>query len=327
MTNAVENAFSFAAAARILGLPESKLRYWSQSGFVGPSLRRNGRQVYSFQDLVGVRAAKELVERGFQPAQIRRALEQVRAKLPALDRPLERLRVTWDGSALALVDEGGTFEVTGQRRFDFELSDLAMRATEVLALSGAPTSADIGAAETADKRAGDDETGLAATSAYAWFARGLEAEASGKDDGLADAETNYRKALALDPGLAAAHTNLGGLAYRRGELGEACAEFDAALALDPEQPEARYNRATILYRRGEVEEAASELRRVVAHNPWFTDAYFNLATALEKLGSRRQAALHLGRYVDLEMQAEAPNDLWLDEAQARLQRLSVENEA
>jgi len=81
MTTAIEHEYGFSAAARILGLSESKLRYWSQSGFVGPSLRRAGRQVYSFQDLVSVRAAKELVDRGFQPAAIRKALEQVRTKL------------------------------------------------------------------------------------------------------------------------------------------------------------------------------------------------------------------------------------------------------
>jgi tetratricopeptide (TPR) repeat protein len=324
MTTAHDNAFSFAAAARILGLPESKLRYWSQSGFVGPSLRRYGRQVYSFQDLVSVRAAKELVERGFQPAQIRKALEQVRAKLPALDRPLEKLRVTWDGSSLALVDDGGTFEVSGQRRFDFGLSDLAVRATEVLALSDVrPSGAEASTQAPSTQAPSVQASGVRC--AYDWFASGLAKEA--EPDGSAAAEADYRKALALDPGLAAAHTNLGGLAYRRGDLGEACAEFEAALALDPEQPEARYNRATILYRRGEIEDATSELRRVVAQNPWFADAHFNLATALEKLGSKRQAAQHLGRYIDLEMQAEAPNDVWLDEAQARLQRLGVDASA
>lgn len=329
MTTAHDNAFSFAAAARILGLPESKLRYWSQSGFVGPSLRRQGRQVYSFQDLVSVRAAKELVERGFQPAQIRKALEQVRAKLPALDRPLEKLRVTWDGSSLALVDSGGTFEVSGQRRFDFGLSDLAVRATEVLALSDARLGTAEPSAQAPTTQASTSQApsthASSARCAYDWFSSGLAKEA--EPDGIEAAEADYRKALALDPGLAAAHTNLGGLAYRRGDLGEACAEFEAALALDPEQPEARYNRATILYRRGDIEDATSELRRVVAQNPWFADAHFNLATALEKLGSKRQAALHLGRYIDLEMQAEAPNDVWLDEAQARLQRLGVDASA
>jgi tetratricopeptide (TPR) repeat protein len=305
MTTIVEREYSFSAASRILGVPEAKLRYWSQSGFVGPSLRRLGRQVYSFQDLISVRAAKELVDRGFGPAQIRKALEQVRSKLPALDRPLEKLRVSWDGSTLALVDDGGTFEVSGQRRFDFGLSELAERAAEILAIS-----------PPAEEPAADPS---ARRTAFDWFADGLAKEgAPGKD---AQAEDCYRKALENDPGLAAAHTNLGGIAHRKGDLSLARIEFQAALDLDPEQPEARYNLASLLYQQGEIEQAASEFRRVVERNPWFADAHYNLASALERLGSKRQAAEHLRRYLDLEgRDATGP---WVAEARARLDCIDV----
>jgi tetratricopeptide (TPR) repeat protein len=305
MTTAAQREYGFAAAARILGVAESKLRYWSQSGFVGPSLRRSGRQVYSFQDLVSVRAAKELVDRGFQPAAIRKALDQVRAKLPSIDRPLDKLRVAWDGSTLALVDDGVTFEVSGQRRFDFGLSDLADRAAEVLALSG------VSSAPEAPESA-------APVGAYEWFSSGLAKESLPGE--TAAAEECYRKALENDPGLAAAHTNLGGLAYRRGDMSLARIEFEAALSLDPEQPEARYNLAGILYQQGEIERAAAELRRVVQQSPWFSDAHYNLATALEKLGGKRQAAEHLLRYLDLES-GNTPSP-WLQEAQTRLQSLT-----
>jgi len=307
-TTVVEREYTFAAAARVLGLPESKLRYWSQSGFVGPSLRREGRQVYSFQDLVRARAAKELVLRGFQPAQIRKALEEVQSKLPAVNRPLEKLRVAWDGSSLALVDGGVTFEVSGQRCFDFALSELAERAAEVLALAGPRPEA--GAAAGA---------AVAEQGAYQWFAGGLEKEA--QPGQAAAAEECYRKALESDPGLAAAHTNLGELAFRRGDAAAARAQFEAALALDPEEPEARFNLANILYQQGEIEQAASDLRRVVSQSPWFADAHYNLATVLERLGSRRQAAEHLRRYLDLESANLAGGSPWLGEARARLERL------
>jgi len=307
MTTMVEREYSFVAAARILGLSESKLRYWSQSGFVGPSLKRQGRQVYSFQDLVGVRAAKELVERGFQPAQIRKALEQVRNKLPSLDRPLEKLRVSWDGAVLALVDDGATFEVSGQRRFDFGLSDLAERAAEIVALDPRAEEPAAAAEPAANKAAFD------------WFADGLAKEGlPGKDT---EAEACYRKALEADQGLAAAHTNLGGIAYRRKDVSLARIEFQAALDLDPEQPEARYNLASLLYQQGELEQAVSEFRLVVERTPWFADAHYNLATALEKLGSKRQAAEHLRRYLELEgRRPDAPVE-WLAEARARIGRM------
>ena len=307
MTTAIEREYSYGAAARILDVPEAKLRYWSQSGFVGPSLRHGPRQAYTFQDLVSVRAAKELVERGFQPAYIRKALEQIRASLPSVDRPLNKLRVAWDGNTLALVDDGLTFEVSGQRRFDFGLSDLAERAAEVLALAGTRLDAE-----------GTGKEVVAPRSAYDWFSAGLHKEAEPGQD--AAAEECYRQALTSDPGLAAAHTNLGGLACRRGDIGGGRAEFEAALSLDPEQPEARYNLAAILYQQGEIEQAASELRRVVAQSPWFADAHYNLATALENLGGKRQAALHLGRFIDLQVGEPTP---WLEQARTRLRRLET----
>ena len=168
MASAIEQEYTFAAVSRILGVAEAKLRYWSQSGFVGPSRRRGARQTFTFQDLVAVRAAKELVERGFSPAQIRKALDAVRAALPSVNRPLERLRVAWDGNTLALVADGAAFEVTGQRLFDFGLGDLAARAASLAALpTPRPTLPKVDGIE---------------RSAYQWFTFALAQEAGGKTD-------------------------------------------------------------------------------------------------------------------------------------------------
>ena len=56
--------FSSKEVAQIVGLQESRVRYWAQTGFVGPSAKNNGRASYSFQDLVGLKTAKELLDRG-----------------------------------------------------------------------------------------------------------------------------------------------------------------------------------------------------------------------------------------------------------------------
>src|ERR1019366_4202767 len=96
--------------------------------------------------------------------------------------------------------------------------------------------------------------------AYDWFAAGVDKEGAGE---LAPAAGCYRKALDADPGLAAAHSNLGGVAFRQRNMTQASIEFEAALALDPEQPEARYTLPRRLYQKGEAQPSAAELRRVV----------------------------------------------------------------
>lgn len=313
--------YTFAGVAKILEISESKLRYWSQVGFVGPSVRRGGRQLFNFQDLVSVKAAKELADRGFKASEVRKALDAVRASLPHIDRPLDRIRVSFDGQALVVVDEGGAYDVTGQRVFDFGLGDLARRITDVgqggavLVVTPLSPVTDLGA--DADGAPGPGE---AVRSAYDWFVEGTRLEGrpdiAGSDEQAASA---YRRALALDPGLAPAHTNLGNIAYRRGDRGRARESFQTALALDPDQPEARFNLANLILEEGDLELAVAELRRVLQVAPEFADAHFNLAVALERLGGRAQARAHLERYLKLEPEPAAP---WAEQARELIARLS-----
>jgi tetratricopeptide (TPR) repeat protein len=313
-----EASYSYGGAAKILDIAESKLRYWAQVGFVGPSGRRGGKPVFSFQDLVSVKAAKELVDRGFKAAEIRKAIEGVRAMLPHLDRPLDRMRVAFDGTRLVVVDDDSAFEPTGQRVFDFGLAELAGKlgytppAAAAEARAAAVPLPDAAKPETAKPKA----TFTPARSAYDWFVEGTRAEATGSDDGRA--ETCYREALSLDPGLAAARTNLGGIAYRAGDTGRAREAFEAALALDPDQPEARFNLANLVLEAGDLELAVAEFRRVLQADPEFADAHFNLAVALERLGGRAQARAHLEHYLALE----PTTSTWAEQARALIARLA-----
>ncbi|HVZ71257.1 MAG TPA: tetratricopeptide repeat protein [Polyangia bacterium] len=304
--------YTFAGAAKILDIGESKLRYWAQVGFVGPSAKRSGKPVFTFQDLVSVKAAKELVDRGFKAAEIRKALESVRASLPHVDRPLDRIRVAFDGDRLVVVDEGGAYETSGQKVFDFGLADLRNSAerTRPTSTSGAAGKA---AAPAEIKR-----------TAYDWFAEGTLRESSGAPDADARAEACYQEALALDAGLAAAHTNLGGIAHRRGDAALARDAFERALAIDPDQVEARYNLANLILESGDVELAVAELRRVLQSAPDFADAHYNLAVALERLGGRAQARAHLQKYLALEHD-DGPSPRtspWAEQARTLISRLA-----
>ncbi len=303
--------YTFAAAAKILGLPETRLRYWAQIGFVGPSGRRGGKPVYSFQDLVSVKAAKELTDRGFKPGEIRKAIDGVRASLPHVDRPLERMRVAFDGAKLVVVDEGNAFEATGQKLFDFGLSELARPGAKPAPAAPVASLEQLGAPPDLGTPAG--------RSAYEWFVEGTRAEMHGGADAEAKAERCYAQALALDPGLAAARTNLGSLAYRRGDVTAAREAYETALSLDPDQPEARFNLANLVLENGDLELAVAELRRVLQAAPDFADAHYNLAVALERLGGRAAARVHLEQYLSLEPES-AP---WADQARALIARLDA----
>jgi tetratricopeptide (TPR) repeat protein len=290
----MKQVYTARDVAQIVGITESRVRYWAQTGVVGPSQRENGRTVYTFQDLVGVKTAKELLDHGVTLQRARKNLEALRAQLPGLDRPLARLRVRSDGERLVVSDGAAVFEpLSGQLVMDFALDDLSGQLAALVpattaepepvapAPAGAPLIAPI-------------ET--RADSAYAWFLEGGTREAAGDVDGALMA---YGKALEGDPALAAAHTNLGNLLYRRGERGEARTHYEQALALDPEQPEARYNLANLLDEVGEPALARMEWYRVVTACPEFADAHYNLAIACARAGEVDAARAHLQRYLAL----------------------------
>src|SRR5436309_244454 len=92
-------------ATRPVGWP------WScKSAGVGPRVRRDGRQYFSFIDVVQVKAAKELTEHGVPLQRVRRSIELLRGALPGVDRPLALLRVCGDGERVVVVADEVAFE-------------------------------------------------------------------------------------------------------------------------------------------------------------------------------------------------------------------------
>ncbi len=288
--------FSIKDVAKIFALQESRLRYWAQTGFVGPTVRQRGRFYYTFRDLVSVKAAKELIDAGMPLQTVRRNLDGLRHTLPDLEQPAARLRICSDGQDIVAVTDDVVFEpATGQVVMAFGLGALSQHVAEVLRLPastapGAPTPID-------DAPTAAHEP----PSAYRAFLEACAAEDRGE---LGTAEALYERAIGLDSSLASAHTNLGNLRYRRGELTAARSAYERALEHEPEQPEARYNLGNLLEDLGETELAIAELRRVVWARPDFADAHYNLGLALARVGGTLQARKHLERYLELDHESE-----------------------
>jgi len=101
---------------------------------------------------------------------------------------------------------------------------------------------------------------------------------------------SYLEALALSPGQAQVHNNLGNTYRALGRGGEAVACFRDALELDPAQPEAHLNLGIALHQEGARKEAAEHYEAALAARPDFAEASLNLGYLLEQEGDWRGAA-------------------------------------
>lgn len=283
--------YTLRDAAKVFNLSPSRLRYWERSGFILRSIQQGNRRFYSFEDLIGLRAAKELLDDGIPLQSVRRSIEALRTSLPRVARPLSALRIVADGQMLIVRDDRGTYEpTTGQLRLDFEVSELRDDVVRVLRRGGRQS-----------------EFALA----YQHYLEGCRFD---EDESTFErAEAAYRRAIELDPSLANALTNLGNLMYRRGRLEDAENFYVRALQVDPEQPEAFYNLGFLLYDRGDAAAAVLNFRRAVRSDPSFADAHFNLAMALSDLGSHDEARRHWETYLKLD-----PDSPWSEIARRHL---------
>lgn len=286
--------YSAADVARLFVVTPSRLRYWDRTGFLSPSGRRGRRRCYTFQDLIGLRAAKALLDAGVPLQRVRKSVDSLRALLPKVTRPLNELRVVADGHSVVVRDAKGRFEPsTGQGVLDFDVSTLRDDVVRTLQRHG--------------------ELNENKRSAYELYLEGCRLD---EDEAtFARAEEMYRRALQLDPTLANALTNLGNVRFRRGCPEEAEAHYQSALAIDGEQPEAYYNLGFLYYERGDAKAAVTCFERAVAKDPGFADAHFNLAMALEEVSERASARRHWQIYLQLE-----PQGAWAEVARRHLKR-------
>ena len=296
--------YSIRDVARILAVQESRLRYWMQVGFVGPTVRKGGRFYYTFCDLVSVKAGMDLLAADIPLQRARKALDSLKKALPADTNPMSKLRLCSDGTTIVALADDIAFEpITGQVVMAFSLPTFSQHITEVLAMPRVDPSVPHPVEDTPTEANGG-------TVAYRHFCEACAAEDRGD---LELAEHLFRQAIDLEPNMAAALTNLGNLVYRQGEVEEARRLYERALEHDPMQPEARYNLANCLEDLGEIELAVAELRKVCAAAPDFADAHYNLGLMLAQLGGTAQARKYLERYLELDAKSD-----WADHARSFL---------
>lgn len=246
-----------------------------RAGFLTPE-RTAGRQLrFSFQDLVLLRAAKELVQKRVAPRRVRAALAKLRADLPQ-GRSLSGLSISADGGRVVVRDGSSRWNPeSGQRLFDFRVAEIARRVAPLARKSAAS--------------ARQAETPLRAEE---WYELGCEIE----NGSPAEARDAYRRAIELDPDHTGAHTNLGRLLHEAGELAAAEAHYRTALRADPEDAVAAFNLGVVLEDSGREAEAVPAYEQAVAADRSAADAHYNLARLYEKLGNPAAAVRHWKSY-------------------------------
>lgn len=260
--------------AELLGVSSAQVR--SYAGFLSASRGARGEYRFSFQDVVLLRAVRGLVASRVPAARLKRSLRKLRQQLPG-GRPLSAVRISADGRDVVVREGGTTWNPdSGQVLLDFAVADLAAQAAPIARRSAA-----------AAREAELDAAG--------WYDLAYDLEAVDPSE----ARDAYLRALALDPGHADAHVNLGRLLHEASDLAGAEGRYRAALAARPDHPTAGFNLGVALEDQGRHEEAAAAYEAVLAADPRNADAHYNLALLFERAGRVPAALCHLKAYRDL----------------------------
>ncbi len=257
--------------ARSLGVSEGRIRYMVRSGLLSPARGVRGTFLFSFQDLVLLRSANELLDQGVPAVRIRRSLDRLRGQLPD-QRPLSAVRIRAEGSeVLAWQGRTAWHPATGQMHLNFE----ADRDSGPISVSESPGRR-IRLLDQAER----------------WYQDGCELESSDPSAAMAA----YRRALELDPQHADALVNLGRLLHEARRLEEAEECYRRVLEMNPASAVAHFNLGVVSEDRGCREAAIEAYRQAVECDSGLKEAHFNLARLYEQVGETQLALQHLSAY-------------------------------
>ncbi len=260
--------------AEVLGLPTSTILAWTRRGLISPEREGSGSYVFSFQDIVLLRTARELIDAEVPARRVRESLEALREQLP-VGRPLSAVTISAVGDRVLVRDEEGVWEPdSGQLQIDFAVADVAEAALPIA------------------QRAMRDPGNAGVMTADDWYDSALDLEAVSVEEAV----VAYERALEIDPSHSDAHLNLGRLLHESDRLEDAETHYRAAVAADPESARAVYNLGVVLEDRGTRAEAVESYQRALLLDPALAVAHYNLSRLFEEDGRRAEALSHLADY-------------------------------
>ena len=265
------SGYTTREVAELIGVTPAKVRAFARAGVTDATQDARGYR-FTFQDIVLLRAAKELESAQVPARKVRRALRALRASLPA-QRPLSGIRVRLAGDEVIVQDTDVAWQPeTGQVTFDFTVAEIAREAVPLV--------------QAAAERAVEN-------SAEEWHVVGLDLETVGAIDEARDA---YERAIAIDPQHVQAHINLGRLLHSQSRLAAAELHYQRALDVQPDNATALFNLGVALEDAGRFADAIEIYERAAAAAGAIPDAHFNLARLYEQTGDKPGAIRHFARY-------------------------------
>ncbi len=96
--------FNTKTASKLTRLSIRQIDYWDRTHFIKPSVHEasgyGSMRLYSFNDLVQLKLAKTLLDKGVSLQKIRKAIIYLRKNMPEIKKPLLELRFLTDGETI-----------------------------------------------------------------------------------------------------------------------------------------------------------------------------------------------------------------------------------
>jgi len=124
------DAFNSLQVMALAGVTRKQVIHWDQKGIIKPSIRpatgRGSQRLFSYEDLLLTRTARELRDRSFGLRKILRCISYLRKHLPETSGPLGRLQLATDGRTVGIITDKQTLVDAGESRGQLMMIDVAI---------------------------------------------------------------------------------------------------------------------------------------------------------------------------------------------------------
>ncbi len=267
--------FSREQAAKILEIRLGRLLYWDRIGLVKPSLRKGGRALYDFQDLICLRTVKTIIEKGVAATHLTRSLKSVSKRFPDGRHQLSSLRVFALGNRVIagrghrLVDS-----LSGQYLLDLDWNRVRGEVRQRVDSFAATR----GAAE--------------------WYEEGTRFHSDPSTH--EHAMHAFRQVIKLDPAHREAFARLGALYYKRRRFVEAERCFVRSLEIQPGDSGALFHLGLVFEERKKFKKALACYEQALQSESEYPEAHYQLAGVAETLGDIEKAIFHWEAYLQFD---------------------------